>query len=301
MDAINQNGDSLDTASVSFTTNNPVLNNLSSSAKSSILYSGTTLSACAFGCKLLNGNYSGPVMQIRNNASTPTSIDFYADILGNLTTSGGVTLSSWLSTNSATVAYVSTWYDQTGNSNHATQTTTTTQPVYNQTNKYIDFGTTTTGGQTNAYFTLPNGAYPFNNTNYTYVFKNGPNITRTVEGVIYSGGTSGNNQFMFSRINPNTTNSFTNAWFNNDLTSSTNSITNYDVISSKYDGNTVSIYINNTLNTSRSSYGTRNQPNTNNRIGGINGYSLFLNSPIYYLYACPVALSNTDRNILEAT
>ena len=47
---------------------------------------------------------------------------------------------------------------------------------------------------------------------------------------------------------------------------------------------------------------TRSQPNTNNFIGTTIVYTgRQFNSQLYYLYIVPIAISDTDRLILEAT
>jgi hypothetical protein len=62
------------------------------------------------------------------NGTTNATQDFYADTLGNLTTAAGSgqTLTQWLG---AATGYITTWYDQSGNGNHASQGTTAYQPV----------------------------------------------------------------------------------------------------------------------------------------------------------------------------
>ena len=135
----------------------------------------------AYGCRLLNSNYTGPVMTLRSSGGTGASSDFYADVNGNLTTAygSGTTLASWLTTQggSTTYAFVSTWYDQSvTTSNHATQASTGSQPIYDVANKLVNFGYQGGGGgvaspQTNSYLNLQNGALPYNDSNYTYTLK----------------------------------------------------------------------------------------------------------------------------------
>ena len=62
------------------------------------------------------------------NGTTSATQDFYADTLGNLTTAAGSgqTLTQWLG---GATGYITTWYDQSGNGNHASQGTTAYQPV----------------------------------------------------------------------------------------------------------------------------------------------------------------------------
>jgi hypothetical protein len=82
-----------------------------------------------FGCRRINPLYTGAILTIRRSSDGATS-DFYTDFAQSyLTTAingGGSSLASWL--NGAT-GYVSKWYDQTGNGNHALNTSNnTTQP-----------------------------------------------------------------------------------------------------------------------------------------------------------------------------
>ena len=82
-----------------------------------------------FGCRRINPLYTGPILTIRRSSDGATS-DFYTDFMQSyLTTAingGGSSLASWL--NGAT-GYVYRWYDQSGNGNHALNTSNnTTQP-----------------------------------------------------------------------------------------------------------------------------------------------------------------------------
>lgn len=91
------------------------------------------------GLKLMRSGYTGPVVQIRR--SDGTTKDFYADFIGNLgdTVGGtGTTPTTWLTGYTGTVA---TWYDQSGNTNNFTQSTTSYQPSF--TNNTITFNGST--------------------------------------------------------------------------------------------------------------------------------------------------------------
>jgi hypothetical protein len=269
-----------------------------------MLYSGTTLSAGAYGCRLLNLAYTGPIMRIRKSTDTggASPADFYADLLGNLYTGAngtGSTLATWLG---GANPLVTTWYDQTGNSNHATQTATTLQPVYNQTNKFVDFGTGTTGGQAGAYFTLPNGTNPFNNSPYTYIFKHGAYVNGN--GVYISGGNSAAPAAKnYHFIRNNASSGYQDGWWNNDTLSTTGFASNS--VSFTYDQVNVRIYKDGTIQVTNP-ITSRVQPNTNNVMGGIatnfSGYATYyLNTGLYYMYIAPTSFSDADRKILEAT
>jgi len=82
-----------------------------------------------FGCRRINPLYTGAILTIRRSSDGATS-DFYSDFMQSyLTTAingGGSSLTAWL--NGAT-GYVYRWYDQTGNGNHAVNSSNnTTQP-----------------------------------------------------------------------------------------------------------------------------------------------------------------------------
>jgi hypothetical protein len=93
--------------------------------------------------------------------TTGTPTDFYADRLGNLLTAlvTGTKLANWLG---GATGYVTTWYDQSGRGNHATQATAANQPViqkatkgpgyaclFNGTTNYMNFGSSTILNGTN--------------------------------------------------------------------------------------------------------------------------------------------------------
>jgi hypothetical protein len=91
--------------------------------------------------------------------------DFYSDINGKLGTSYlgyGTSLAAWLN---GDVPYIVKWWDQTGNQHHATQTDNILyQPILDAINNTILF---TTG----CYLNLPDGSYPYDDSEYTYTFK----------------------------------------------------------------------------------------------------------------------------------
>ena len=141
----------------------------------------------AFGCRLLNYNYFGPVMTLRHSLDTIGIFtkNFYSDICGNLGTGylgTGQPVSTWLSNAGAntTYAFVSKWYGQgmDVSFNCATQYTLASQPVYDVANGLLNFGYTTsanapsgwTSNAGNAYFNLPNGAYPIGDSSFCYSF-----------------------------------------------------------------------------------------------------------------------------------
>ena len=187
------------------TTPIPPINLLSSAAYNSMIntgtnynstdkkYDGTRLQAGAYGLKLLVSKWMGkPVIQLKRTTDT-SSTDFYApnDGTTNLTNGAGQTLVTWLG---ASTGYVTKWYDQTGNGNHGTATADMTTPTFesypfiNTTKYVVDFSN-------NGCFDLPDGAYPYGNSPYTYLFKQGRlpySYSQSIYNFVYSGGTDSN-------------------------------------------------------------------------------------------------------------
>jgi hypothetical protein len=154
------------------------LDKLSSAAKTAMLYSGTgtTLTAGAYGIILLNTKYTGPAIQIKNGSSgTPT--DFYPALDGSTTlkTASGTTLTSFLA---GEIAYVTKWYDQTGNGKHGIAQGSPL-PFLNTTTFVVDFGTS-------GFFSLSDGSFPYGNASYSYIFKQGR--IPTTASTVWSGG-----------------------------------------------------------------------------------------------------------------
>lgn len=79
--------------------------------------------AAAYGLRLLRSAYLGPAIRVRSEASGFPEIDVYFDGAGNLDTKA---LLDFAGTNSVRVT---TWYDQSGNGNDASQGTNASQPT----------------------------------------------------------------------------------------------------------------------------------------------------------------------------
>lgn len=97
---------------------------LASSATPTDLLSQLPTSIGAYSLRAVSGNNTLAV-NVRRSTDNATQ-DFYADQSCNLTTPGNQSLASWLG---AASGFVTTWYDQSGAGNHATQTTAANQPA----------------------------------------------------------------------------------------------------------------------------------------------------------------------------
>ena len=288
-----------------------VIDALSSTTKTAMLYSGAgaSLSAGAFGVKLLYGAYTGPVITIRRSSDSVTA-NFYADISGNLgTTVGGTgtSLSSWLS--SAT-AYVTKWWDQTGNSNHATQTNTGKQPTLNTTTKKIVF--TARSHSDFDYLDLPDGSCPYGNTNYTYIVKfSTTNYYGFVVGCGPNPAVAGSTTSGGYAIGRNNTSGYQDNWWTSNFINPTGYEDN-NVVGNMYNGSTRYITANGNLLGSQAASG-RNQVSNYNAIGTYGGHYQAIGQnadgtsggtgTVEFLYIIPLYLenSNADKVLLEST
>jgi hypothetical protein len=99
-----------------------------------------------------------------NGSNASWNTDFYADPLGNLLTAPvtGTTLANWLG---GATGYVTTWYDQSGKGNHATQSTAANQPVIQKATKGPGYSALFNG--TNSTLVAPTSSNVFDLTNYT--------------------------------------------------------------------------------------------------------------------------------------
>ncbi len=82
----------------------------------------------AYSFRVLREAYTGPQVNLREDA-TDTNDDFTYDVAsGQLLNGSSQTVAAWLAANSASNAYVETWYDQVG-SNDLTNATHAQQPL----------------------------------------------------------------------------------------------------------------------------------------------------------------------------
>jgi hypothetical protein len=135
-------------------TGTPLFTQLSPSAVAS--------SVGAFSLRAVNGT-SARAVNVRNGTTSATQ-DFYADRLGNLLTAPvtGQSLARWLG---GATGYVTTWYDQSGAGNHASQLTAANQPVIQRATKGA------------GYMVNFNGTSQFVTLSASYNFLNGTNLT----------------------------------------------------------------------------------------------------------------------------
>jgi hypothetical protein len=257
----------------------PILDTMSSSGKSAARGVYTLYRA--------NSTYSGATIKLRRSSDNAVS-DFYADIYGNLGTSANATGTSFSSWIGSSTAYVDTWYDQSGSGNHATQSTTANQPVYNGTLKLID-----SLNSSSLFLNMPSGTVPTGTLNapYSFVFKHG--TVNNNSGAFIGAGTWSNNQSNTIRAANEI--AYHNYWYGNDFSLGTPSqrVTG-NTVTVTYNGSLHNGYINNTLSNTNSNHtgGTTaaGQQYLFRSPGGE-----YLNGQMYSVFIFGAALSDADR------
>ena len=259
---------------------------------------GRNTCSCAFALYRLSASYTGPTVDVYY-AGTTTS--FYADIYGNLGTALNATGTAYLSLVTATGGYITKWYDQSGNGNHATQAYTNA-PSLNYTSKFADF-TTYSGA---SYMNLPNGTVP-EKIAYTMICKHG--LMNGTNGGFIGGGANAQAQGNNMRIN--STAGYYNYWYSYDAYMGT-TVTAGNVVTFKFDGLNLSAggttygYLNSVLtmttpNASRAGYSTGLSWNgqVGNEVLAKTTGDVAMNGQMYYMFAFNSALSDTDRFAAE--
>jgi hypothetical protein len=276
----------------------------------------------AFSCRLVNYNYFGPIMTLRHSADTTgaSTQNFYTDICGNLGTGylgTGQPVSSWLSANGAntTYAFVTKWYNQgmDVSFNCATQYTLASQPIYDVSNGVINFGYQ--GGlggvaaiNINAFLNLPDGAYPYLDSSYTYTLCHWNLTSGSNFFSITNGGTSANSQLC--GIGLDNAGKYCQNWYANDFNGAAGKYAftgAKSTVTFKYTSGAAANSRINYVNYAATTYSESNTPsavraqtNINNYIGKSIQWANF-NGQLVYLYVFNSAVTDADRNLIEGT
>ena len=145
--------------------------------------------AAAYSVRLLKSDYTGSAIRVRRSSdNAEQNIGFTA--LGNLDTTSLTTFCS------GTNGFVTTWYDQSGSGNNATQTSASSQPQIVSSGSVINVNSKPsllTDG-TNDAFTLT--SISTNSTNYT-LFNVGKRSAASVKYIGMAGGTSPGQGHLF--------------------------------------------------------------------------------------------------------
>jgi hypothetical protein len=198
------------------------------------------------------------------------------------------TFSSWIG---SSTAYVDTWYDQSGNNFHATQSTTANQPVYNGTLRLLDFSTqysflnmgTASAGP------IPTGTL---NAQYTFVAKHGAIGTISVDGgIIVAGGAAAVNQLNGIGVFPN----YGNYWYGNDLHNIATPVSGNTFVV-QYDGTNRISYVNNNMALTAAGSGYTVASGYQQYIGrDPRGENTSFKGQLYNIFIFGSALSDSDR------
>jgi len=255
---------------------------------------GKTATRGAYSLFRMSNTYTGPTIKFRRSSDNATQ-DFYANASGNLGTSingTGTTFSSWI-TNST--AFVDTWYDQSGNGFHCTQTTTGSQPFYNQTVGVIDFNTDKWMNMGSTTGPFPTGSNP----SYSFIFKHGdissPSPSWSV--AFGCGATSTNNSNNLGIYKTNDGSAYLNFWYLNDQ--SFGQFRTGQVITVKHDGTTQTTYMNNVFQNSATRTGLNVSVQQQLLGRDARGTSTAYNGQMYYLYVMNTSVSDIDRKIIS--
>jgi hypothetical protein len=193
--------------------------------------------AAAYSVRKLRSAYSGSAIRVRRSSdNTEQNIGFTA--LGDLDTTS---LTSFCS---GTNGFVTTWYDQSGNANNATQTTAANQPQIVSSGSVL----TLTGigsARPILFFDGTNDSFnitPITLGQFTSFYPNKKTASADVSIWMANNGVTGNPytpviyQNVGTYIQNNSVNQYSNLTYNN---------TNYVLISGSYSGSVGSIQINN--------------------------------------------------------
>lgn len=146
----------------------------------------------AFAFRELRSAYSGPLVQIRRSSDSALK-DFYGDSNHELSLSSedgaGTSLATWIGANDG---FVRTWYDQSGNANDSTQTSSALQPQI-VTSGVVDItATKAIANFTNDEMYTATTAMP------TFsIFCVGSVNSGASQGTMFSGGNDASNRFDF--------------------------------------------------------------------------------------------------------
>jgi hypothetical protein len=264
----------------------PLLDNMSSSAKSSARGIYTLF--------LANSSYAGAIINIRRSSDNVTQ-DFYADILGNLGTSSngtGTSFTSWIGTSTA---YVTTWYDQSGNGFHATQTTTAYQPILTWNSTHSAWCVDSQNSSTQ-FLNLPGtSVIPTSSGSFTIALKHGT-VNNTTNGSFIGNSWTGSytNNILYLGNSTYAQQCASNDYNFNSKYASGNTLV------LKWDGTTKSGYINDITNGSNL-YGSGAQGTNTSAQYLFNSSAGYLNGQLFYVCVFNTALSDTDRLICTST
>jgi len=255
-----------------------------------------------FSTRRLRTGYTGPVIQLSLTNTFTSPQDFYF-VNGALNTNSSGTGSSFTTWVGAGTAYVSVWYDQSGNGKNASGVSGSAA-VYNNVRGLVDF----TG--TGIYMTLPIGTLPSSQVPSSICFKNGVMAGGGDTGLL-AAGTLTTSKALLVTTGTSWNNSILMATYNNDFNTTSNIV--YGSVSSILASNTgtsqnYSIYINGGNLSTKTLTGLSFTPSglvdilgsSRNNTGGAGAPSInTFNGQLYWLSIYNSALNVPDRMTVE--
>jgi hypothetical protein len=239
---------------------------------------------------ILTAYSSGTTIELLDGVASST--DFYADRLGNLLTAPvtGQSLASWLG---GATGYVTTWYDQSGSGNHMSCSSAGIQPKIDLVNNFIDL-------KPSAYFDVSagtTGPVPFQSSkNYTVVFRHGQFLgSGLFSAQQNAGGPYGN---LVNNFKKGTGSTYTQYWYGNDVNNK-GVLATGNRVSYKWDGANRSLYVNGALADATASSGWSQTSSAIQMIGKTT-FDAAMNGELYGAFMFTTALSDADRNLVEA-
>jgi hypothetical protein len=203
----------------------------------------------------------------------------------------------------ANFAYVTNWYDQSGNGFNATQTTVANQPIItadssgkylvdsqNTSTQFLNMGSTT-------------GPIPTGSSAYTLLVRHGS--LSTFSGAFIAGGSFNNNQMNAIRGGWDGGIGYYNYWFNNDLAFGANSRPAGNTIATTWDGTTRRAYVVTTGLNAMTTVTASNTPTAPN-VGTaqqvlfktVTPGTEYLNGQLYHAYVFNTALGTGDLSVV---
>lgn len=218
---------------------------------------------------------------------------------------GGLQLNLWYRQLNlwANFAFVTTWYDQSGNSFNATQTSQGNQPIItgDSSGKFIIDSLNTNDRFLNM-GTASSGPIPTGSGNYTLLVRHG-SVSNQSGGFI-SGGSWVNNQSNVIRGWGEAGAGYINYWYNNDLgIGGTNSRPAGNTVAVTWDGTTRRGYL---VTTGSNAMTTVTNSNTNTGVNVATAQQYlfrtpggeYLNGQLYHAYIYNIALGTGDLSVL---
>ena len=260
-----------------FSAAGPLVNSMSFTGQSSLMVVYATYRA--------SFSYTGPTFQLRRSNDSAV-VNFYADSNGNLGQSvggTGVSLASWLGTSTA---YVAVWYDQSGNGRHATQTTTSLQPIYSMQFNFVDF-------KTSAWMNMPTSSVPSGDGVYSWLARH--NNIYNSNGGIFGIGNNANLQSINPRCNGGS--NYCVYWYGNDICFGSYAIGN--IVAETYDLSNRRAYVNGVLQLTQAS-SSRNGGRSIGYLGATTNDAV-IDGELFYLFTSSMVLSSSDLATLTSS